>query len=461
MQRYLILFVTSLTLAVCTTAFAEPASDDRLPNVIYILADDLGYGDLGCYGQELIQTPCLDRMAAEGLRFTQHYSGSTVCAPTRCSLITGLHTGHAYIRGNGELKPEGQRPIPADAQTLSKVMKQAGYVTGCIGKWGLGGPGSHGEPNRQGFDHWFGYLCQRQAHSYYPKHLWRNGEKVILDGNIGGKKQQYSHDLFTEDALEFIRQNKDEKFFLYLPYTIPHTAFQVPELGQYADKPWSEAQRTQAAMISRMDRDIGSLLDLIEELGLDDSTLVMFSSDNGPHAKGGTGGRFKASGPLRGHKRALYEGGIRVPMIARWPGRIAEGSATDHISAQWDLMPTLAELVDANLSQPTDGLSFLPTLMGQADRQAQHPHLYWEFYEQGGKQAVRMGKWKALRLGVRSNPNGPLELYDLETDVGEQRNVAADHPELVEQMAAIMSAEHTPSEIWTFQKKRKKSKKVE
>lgn len=407
----------------------------RQPNIIYVLADDLGYGDLGCYGQKLIKTPNLDRMAAEGMRFTQHYAGTCICAPARCVLLTGLHTGHSFIRDNYATGGY-QLPIPAETVTVSKLLKQVGYKCGCIGKWGLGGPDSSGHPNRQGFDHFFGYLGQSQAHEYYPDHLWRNDQKVPLDGKT------YSHDLMTEEALDFIRAGKDSPFFLYIPYTIPHTKFQVPDLGQYAEMPWTNDQKTQAAMISRMDRDIGRIINLLKELGIDDNTVMFFTSDNGPHGSSGTLGLFDANGPLRGIKRDVYEGGIRVPFIARWPGRIRGGLVTDHISAFWDFLPTCCELAGGEIPAGIDGISLLPTLLSRPDRQKQHEYLYWEFKSKGGKQALRMGRWKGVRLNVRTDPDPPLELYDLDGDIGETTNIAAANPEIVSQIEQRMARAH-------------------
>ncbi len=434
-------------LAAPKSAVAKPARDK--PNIIYILADDLGYGDLGCYGQKDILTPNIDRLADEGMAFTQHYSGSTVCAPARCVLMTGLHTGHSHVRGNNEIKPEGQMPIPADSQTIPKLLKKAGYRTGCIGKWGLGYPGSEGVPNKQGFGYFFGYNCQRQAHSYYPTHLWRNDEKVMLEGNAGGKQTQYSHDLMADDALDFIRRNRNDAFFLYLPFTIPHVKFQVPELGVYADKDWDENHRIQAAMITRLDTAVGRIMALLKKLDIDDSTLVIFTSDNGPHAKDGTGEKFTASGPLRGIKRDLYEGGIRVPFIARWPGKIEPASTSDHISAFWDMMPTFVELAGAPKPKRIDGISMVPTLLKRG-RQKRHEYLYWEFYEQGGKKAVRGGDYKAVQVNIKANPDSPIELYNLKHDLAEQNNIAANHPEIVEKARKLMKQAHTPSELFTF-----------
>ena len=422
----------------------------RPPNIIYILADDLGWGEPGCYGQKLIKTPNIDRMAAEGKRYTQHYAGSTVCAPSRCVLMTGKHTGHCFVRDNfnlargayrGEKHQEGNVPIPEDEVTVAEVLKKAGYTTGCIGKWGLGYPGSEGDPVNQGFDHFFGYNCQREAHSYYPGHLWRNREKVMLEGNKGGKKQQYSHDLMADDALDFIRRNKDNPFFLYVPFTIPHAKFQVPDLGRYADKPWKDIPKKHAAMVTRMDRDIGRMLDLLKELGLDENTLVMFSSDNGPHGGGNTLQRFDTNGPFRGRKRDLYEGGIRVPLVARWPGKITPGTVSEHVSCFQDMMPTWAELAGTGRPSDTDGISMAASLL-DSGKQVEHEYLYWE---RGGHQkAVRMGKWKGVCNRMNRNADAPIELYDLEKDPGEQNDIAENHPQIIARIGKIMQSARVP-----------------
>ncbi|MEN6576392.1 MAG: sulfatase-like hydrolase/transferase [Phycisphaerales bacterium] len=439
----------------------EASGRRERPNIIFILADDLGYGDLGCYGQRTIRTPNLDRMAAEGMIFTDHYAGSTVCAPSRCCLMTGVHTGHAFIRGNDRI------PLRPSDVTVAELLQQAGYTTGLVGKWGLGEPGTTGIPNRKGFDHWFGYLNQRHAHNYYPDYLWRNEEKVPLanevtpvnpPGGVATKRVQYSSDLFTADALRFIDQNRKRPFFLYLAYTIPHAnneakpdGMEVPSYGQYANEDWPNPQKGHAAMITRMDADIGRLFARLKSLGIDRKTLVLFSSDNGPHREGGADPAFfDSSGALRGCKRDLYEGGIRVPLIARWPGRIAVGSGSNHVCASWDFLPTCCELAGVPIPQGIDGLSILPTLLGLPQMQQKHPYLYWEFHEQGKKQAVRMGDWKGIRLNVAKDPNGPIELYDLKGDMGEERNVADQHPEIVDRIAAIMASARTPSEHWPW-----------
>jgi len=457
--------LTAGALALSGTLPAAEKAPSRKPNIIFFLADDLGYAEVGCYGQKKIKTPNIDRLAAEGLKFSRFYSGSTVCAPARCVLLTGKHTGHSYIRDNGELPTEGQRPIPPDTETIGRMLQQSGYKTGVVGKWGLGGPGSTGEPNQQGFDHWFGYLCQRVAHNYYPRYLWRNGEKVMLEGNDAGLTgKQYAPDLMAEEALQFIRSNKNKPFFLYYATIVPHAALQVPEdsLNEYKGKldeqpyngdkgylPHPNPRSAYAAMVTRFDRDVGRVMALLKELGLDDNTLVFFTSDNGPTFNGGTDSTFfESAGLLRGLKQSLYEGGIRVPMIARWPGRIKPGSHTDQTGAFWDVMPTLAEVTGAKCPADVDGISFLPTLLGKPG-QEQHDYLYWE---NAGKQAVRMGDWKAVRVGLKRNPDAPVQLFDLKTDLGEKTDVAAQHPDVVAKIARIMKEGRTESELFPLYK---------
>ena len=413
------------------------ADEMRKPNVIYILSDDLGYGDVGCYGQTRIKTPGIDRIAAEGMRFTQSYAGCTVCAPSRCALLTGLHTGHCYIRGNKEVKPEGQEPLPAGTFTVARLFQQNGYYTGIIGKWGLGYPGSSGTPDKMGFDYFFGYNCQRLAHNYYPDHLWRNNDRVELDGKT------YSHDLLAADSLKFIKDHHEKPFFLYLAFTIPHAELQVPDDGPYANESWPANEKHYAAMVTRMDRDIGRLLDLLKEQSIDDNTLVIFASDNGPHHEGGQNPEFfDSNGPLRGVKRDMYEGGIREPVLARWPGKIKPGTVSDEPWAFWDFLPTVADVLGVQPPPGLDGVSVLPTFLGQP--QKSHAFLYWEFHEKRFDQAVRMGDWKGVRKGV----GGSIELYDLKADIGEKHDVAADHPDVVGKIDQIMKAEHTESPIW-------------
>jgi len=443
---------------------AAAAKSPRKPNIIYIMADDLGYGDLSCFGQKHFTTPHLDRMAAEGVKFTSYYSGSTVCAPTRCVLMTGVHTGHSHVRGNREVKPEGQAPMPADIFTLPRMLKRCGYVTGMFGKWGLGAPGSVSDPARH-FDVFYGYNCQRQAHTYYPDHLWHNDKKVPLDGKT------YSADLISDQALKFIRDNKDRPFFCYYPTTIPHAAMHVPEdshapfrkkfpqfenkIGRYRGPQVTNPIAAFAGMVTRLDRHIGQLLALLKELGIDKNTLVSFTSDNGPHLEGGHDPRFfDSNGPLKGHKRDLYEGGIRVPFIARWPGKIKPGTTCDLPTAMWDVMPTCAQLAGIDPPAGIDGISYVPALLGQMDKQKKHQYLYWEFYSRGGSQAVRMGKWKGLRRNVSKAPDAPLELYDLSADIGEKTNIANKHPEIVKKLAGFMKAAHTDSPLWSFRRRK-------
>jgi len=435
------------------SAFAGKASK---PNIIFILADDLGYGDLGCYGQAKIKTPSLDKLAAQGMRFTQFYAGSTVCAPSRCALMVGQHTGHCLIRGNARV------PLRPEDVTIAEVLKRLGYTTGLIGKWGLGEPDSTGVPNLQGFDYFFGYLNQHHAHNYYPDHLWRNQQKVALknvienDNNFAKTKLEYSHDLFAAEALQFVEKHRKEPFFLYLALTIPHANNELGKAGMetpsdepYTQQPWPQNQKNHAAMITRMDRDVGRLLALLQELGIDDNTIVLFTSDNGPHREGGNDPTFFASsGVLRGIKRSLHEGGIRVPMIVRWPGRIKAGSTSEHIGAFWDVLPTLAELAGGEAIEKTDGISFVPALFGK--EQKTHEFLYWEFHEAGFLQGVRMGPWKAVRkLGT------PMELYNLERDLGEMNDIAGQHPEIVARIEAYLQGARTPSETWPGVAKKK------
>jgi arylsulfatase A len=446
------------------------------PNIIFILADDLGWGDLGSYGQMKIKTPHLDRMAAEGIRFTQFYAGSPVCAPSRCVLMTGKHGGHAYIRNNKEVKPEGQWPIPASEVTIAELLKSQGYATGAFGKWGLGFVGTEGDPNKQGFDLFYGYNCQREAHNFYPDHLWRNEQRVTLEGNDRGLTgKHYSHDLIEAEALQFIRANHNKPFFVYVPFTIPHVALQVPDdsLAEYVGKwddpaydgsrgylPHSHPRAAYAAMITRMDRSVGRIMSLLKELGLDENTLVMFSSDNGgafgtvtedfeflPGRGAGTDYVFFGStGKFRAFKGSVYEGGIRVPFIARWPGKIKAGTVTDLPAVFYDVLPTLCELVGLKPPKNTDGLSILPTLLGSG-RQKKHEFLFWDFTGYGGQQAVRLGNWKGLRRNLHRG-NTKIELYDLGNDTGEQHDVAGKYPEIVRRIGEIMQREHTRSEVF-------------
>jgi len=491
-QGALAALVAAVTAFACSgaspgTADGESAEPVR-PNVVFVLADDLGWGELGSYGQARIRTPALDRMAREGLRFTDHYSGSPVCAPSRDVLLTGLHAGHAYIRDNDELPErgdvwgdtllEGQRPIRPDTYTLGRLFQDAGYVTAAIGKWGLGGPGSSGEPNLQGFDHWLGYLCQREAHNYYPTHLWKNGEKLPLPGNVRFSAHQrfpagadpddpasyarysgvtYAVDVMMDEAEAFVRAHRDEPFFLFLPLPLPHLALQVPgeDLSAYRaafpEEPYAgdrgylphrEPRAAYAGMISRLDRGVGRLLSLLSELDLDDRTLVVFTSDNGPSWVGGVDPTFfESSGGLRGRKAQLWEGGIRVPLLARWPGRVPADAVSGHASGFADWMATFAELLDRP-SPPGDGVSLLPTLLGEPGRQqAPSGSLYWEFQ---GAQALRFGSWKAFRPA----PDAPLQLFDLAADPGETVDLAPLRPDVAAEAERRLAGSRTESELF-------------
>jgi arylsulfatase A len=460
-------FLKTLCIAAPSTIpFASCVQSTKKPNIIYIMADDLGYGDLSCYGQQKFKTPSLDRMAAEGKIFTQRYSGSTVCAPSRCSLLTGVHTGHCLVRGNKEYEPEGQHPLPADTRTIAKILQKAGYKTGATGKWGLGGPGSVGEPNRQGFDYWYGYLCQRQAHFYYQDHLWENTNRVDIPENSDSKKETFIHDLITNKALSFIKANRSNPFFLYVPFTIPHAELAVPEddlnkfQGVYPETPYEgehygnhkTPHAAFAGMVTRMDRDVGKILDLLVELKIDKDTIVTFTSDNGPHKEGGHDPWFfNSNGPLRGEKRDLYERGIRVPFIAWWPGKIQAGTKTDHISAFWDFLPTACEVAGLDSPIDIDGKSYLPSMIGDEGAQKEHEFLYWEFYEGGSKQAVRFGDWKAVRFNERGTADGPVELYNLKSDLGEEKNIANLHPDLVTKATRYMQQAHSENEFWKLE----------
>ena len=413
-------------------------ADDRRPNVLFILADDLGYGDLGCFGQKLIRTPNIDGLAAQGTRFRQAYAGSTVCAPSRSSLMTGKHTGHAPIRGNLGVQPEGQVPMPADTFTMAHMFRKAGYVTGLVGKWGLGHPGSASTPDKMGFDYFYGYNCQTKAHEYYPEYLWRNDQKVEL----GGK--HYSHDLMAAEALDFVRRNRDRPFFLDLSFTIPHAKLQVPDLGPYAGEPWPDDLKRLAAMITRMDADVGRLVALLDELKIADRTLVVFASDNGAAYNDAL---FRHSGELRGRKRDMYEGGVRTPAIVRWPGKIPAGAVSDQVWAFWDLLPTFAELVGAPAPAGIDGVSVLPAIL--EGRTVEHPPLYWEFHERGFDQAARIGDWKAVRLGA----TGPIQLFDLPRDPSEKQDVAAAHPDVVRRFEEFLASARTDSDLWPIRER--------
>ncbi len=480
-------------------------SKSQSPNVIFILADDLGYAELGCYGQEKIETPNIDALAESGIRFTQHYSSSPVCAPARCMLLTGMHSGHAQIRGNDEWADrgdvwsfeamakdpslEGQRPMKPGTQTIGTLLQQAGYKTGIVGKWGLGGPLTESIPNKQGFDFFFGYNCQRQAHTYFPVHLWKNTEKVPLNNkmvppntklpegadpyNPDSYKDywltEYAPELMQKELIHFIRESKDEPFFLYFANPVPHVPLQAPKrwVDYYVNKfgneepytgdknyfPCRYPHATYAAMVSYFDEQVGEIIKTLKELGLYDNTIILFTSDNGPTFNGGTDSPwFDSAKPFKSEqgwgKANLNEGGIRVPMIAQWPGKIKPGTETDLLSAQYDVLPTLCEITGVKPEGDIDGISFLPTLLGK-NNQKKHEYLYWEFPASGGQQAVRLGNWKGIRKNIFKD-SLKVHLYNLEEDIREQYDVSAQHPEIVQKIETIFEKEHLPAEFERF-----------
>jgi len=467
----------------------------KQPNIIIIFADDLGYGELGSYGQKIIQTPHIDKLAQKGMRFTDFYSSSALCAPARCQLLTGLHSGHSAVRANFEMAngpasftdalERGQMPLPAQAHTMAEMLKPLGYATACIGKWGLGMADTEGNPNQQGFDYFFGYLDQKQAHNYYPTHLWENGKRVelnnksltvhtrisedqatdeVFDSFIGN---EYSVELMAEKAAQFITNQKSDPYFLYYAITLPHLALQIPpeELDLYKGKfeespylgdhgycPVQYPRSTYAAMITYLDKKVGELMKQVEDLGLSDNTLILFTSDNGAaFPVGGTDPEFfNSNGALRELKGALYEGGIRIPFIASWPGTIKPGSTSSHAAAQYDIKATVAELVKVTIPR-TDGISFLPELLGK--KQPSHDFLYFELYEYGGQQAVRMGEWKAVKRNMLKDKNAKWELYNLKEDIGEKNDLAAKYPNKVkkaDQLAKQSHRHHNTVQEWNF-----------
>lgn len=458
------LFVCGLNLG-----FSQSA---RKPNVIFILADDLGYGDIGIYGQKLIRTPHIDALAKAGLKFTDFYSGTSVCAPSRASLMTGQHTGHTPIRGNKEVLPEGQFPMKASAYTVAELFKDAGYVTGSFGKWGLGFIGTEGDPNKQGFDKFFGYNCQRQSHDYYPDHLWDNQSRFELPNSLI-KSEIYAPDLIQNKALDFIETNKKRPFFAFMSFTLPHAGLELPEndrlfleyrkifnelpkdvkrikteQSRYKGQPFPHA--AYAAMVSRLDDYVGQIVEKVKRLGIEKNTLIIFTSDNGPHSEGGNDPFFfNSNAGFRGLKRDLYEGGIRVPMIVYWPSVIKTAGVSNHIGAFWDFMPTFAELTNRPQPQNIDGLSLLPLLKGRGI-QKKHQYLYWEFHENDGRQAVRMGKWKGVKLNAKTSFDSPIELYDLENDPAESRNVAAVNPDIARKLTGLMKDARVENSDYPF-----------
>lgn len=470
-RRNIVLYSLSLAFFMLSESACFSQQLSR-PNVIFILADDLGYGDIGIYGQKLIRTPNIDELGKSGMIFTQFYAGSSVCAPSRSTLMTGQHTGHTPIRGNKENKPEGQFPLKSSAFTIAELFKNAGYVTGDFGKWGLGFVGSEGDPNKQGFDHFFGYNCQRLAHDYYPDHLWDNNKRVDLPNSLT-KPMVYAPDLIQKKALAFLAANQNQPFFAFLSYTLPHAGLELPvndklfleyknkfkelpknvkpvktEPSLYVGQPYPRS--TYAAMVTRLDNYVGEIMAKLRELKIEKNTLIIFSSDNGPHVEGGNDPDFfNSSGGFRGTKRDLYEGGIREPMLMSWPAVIKPGSKSQQIAAFWDFLPTFAEITKQKKPLNIDGISILPILKrGRTSRT--HDYLYWEFHENGGRQAVRMGKWKGVKLNAIENFNSPIELYDLINDPAEKNDIASANPAIVKKIAGIMKDSHVENPDFPF-----------
>jgi arylsulfatase A-like enzyme len=477
-MRYSVLyFLTALVFWNCSGSVTiNDSATISPPNVIFILADDLGYGDLGFLGQKYIETPNIDRLAAEGMFFANHYSGSPVCAPSRSALLTSLHTGYTPIRGNFEIQPEGQLALTDTLETLSKLFQKAGYVTGAFGKWGLGMNETSGQPSRQGFEEFYGYLCQRYAHRYYPAYLWDNDKKVDLPGNAWKEKTTYAPDLIQTRTLAFIESNKDKPFFLFMPIVMPHAELAVPEdelFQKYKDKFGEETPHVAppggdyglemnipgyqsegnphaafAAMVERIDRYVGEVVKKLEELGLGDNTFIVFTSDNGAHQEGGADPDFfDSNGPFRGYKRDLYEGGIHVPMIVKWPGRVEAGSVSKHVSAFWDWLPTFSDILRTGRPRDIDGISFLPSLIGEKNQPA-HDYLYWEFHELGGRQAVLKDGWKLVKYQVKDASKTSEELFHLDTDPGEDHDVANENPDKVAELKLLIEKSHRPNPVF-------------
>ncbi|MGN5955249.1 arylsulfatase [Sphingobacterium lactis] len=446
---------------------------NKKPNIIFILADDLGYADVGAYGQEKILTPNIDELAKNGKLYTDFYAGAPVCAPSRSSLMTGQHTGHTYIRGNKEIVPEGQEPLAANIETFVQNLKAAGYKTGAFGKWGLGMVGTTGDPLKKGFDVFYGYNCQRQSHRYYPTHLWDDEKRIDLEGNDLAHTNIYAPDLIQEKTLQFIHNNPDGPFFMYVPSVLPHAELIVPNDdifkmydGKFEEKPFkgndygpnagvgytsqAKPHATYAAMVTRLDKHVGQIVDALKEEGILDNTIILFTSDNGSHREGGADPEFfNSSGPFRGNKRDVYEGGVRTPMIIQWPAKVKADTRSNHIAAFWDVAPTLLQLAGAKGMKQTDGISFVPSLL-EKGKQKEHEYLYWEFHEGGGKQGLRMGDYKAIRLKAKGNPDAPIAIYHLPSDIAEKNDIAAQHPELVKKAKKIMSEGRTESAVFDW-----------
>jgi arylsulfatase A-like enzyme len=472
-----LIFFVIIFLLLANFSFAQ-----QKPNIILIVADDLGYGDVGCYGQQKIKTPSIDLLAKEGMQFSDFYAGTAVCAPSRASLMTGMHTGHTDVRGNKSFKPEGQYPLADSTITIAQILKNNGYATGDFGKWGLGFVGSNSVPLKKGFETFYGYNCQTLAHNYYPDHLWDNETKVLLDANKAGETI-YSADLIHQKALEFIKQKKNQPFFLFLSYTLPHAALSVPHdavYNQYVkmfnesaldEKKWKKFEGASfepyphaayAAMVSRLDKYVGDVMNAIKKSGIEKNTLIIFTSDNGPHREGGNDPEFfNSSGIYKGIKRDLYEGGMREPFIAKWEGTIKPGTKNNYVGAFWDLFPTFEEIAGIKSNKKIDGISILPTLTGNDKQQKQHEYLYWEFHENNGRQAVRYGKWKGVKYNVSINTNAPIELYDLEKDPSEKNNIASSHKDIIEKLELFIQQAHQSNKDWPLLKQELGDRKIE
>ncbi len=453
--KYLLLLI-----AVCATISCSQnsgKSDSQKPNIIFIMADDLGYGDLGCYGQQLITTPNIDSLAIQGMKFTQCYSGSAVCAPARSVLMTGMHTGHTTVRGNfgkggviGLGGGEGRVPLKEEDVTIAQVLKKAGYKTAMVGKWGLGEPNTSGEPNRKGFDEFYGFLNQRRAHTYFPEYIWKDTVKVELPGNKNGQKMEYTHEMFADYAVDFIQRNKNNPFFLYLPFCIPHDDYEVPDNGIYDGEAWSKDLKAYASMIGRLDNTVGRILKTLKEMGIDNNTIVFFTSDNGATNISDEWKIFKSNAFLKDGKRNPYEGGIRVPMIVRYPEKVNAGQTNDAVWYFADVMPTLAEIANVSSPENIDGISIYPTIIGNK-QDFGHRYLYWEFYEGNGWRAVRFGNWKAIQQGMKKEVHQDIELYDLSRDIGETNNIADQYPEIILKAEKMFEESHTPSQHYLWE----------
>ncbi|NND05320.1 MAG: arylsulfatase [Saprospiraceae bacterium] len=481
-KKNLLLTICCTILLACQQKADDVSTTSHPPNIIYILADDLGYGDLSCYGQKELHTPHIDRLASEGILFTQHYAGATVCAPSRASLLTGKHTGHTSVRGNS---PAPQL-ISSEEWTIAEVLKEAGYRTAIIGKWGVGNPPEPDDPIQHGFDEAYGYINMWHAHNFYPEFLYKQAKKVILPGNktdqqfpyradmpegtgVAKEKKTYVLGEFDREVSSFITRHKDQPFFLYLALNMPHAnneagrftgngmevpmttidGKKIPDYGSYTDRDWPEPEKGFAQMLRLIDQTVGKIESTLTQHRIVENTLIVFTSDNGPHQEGKHNvDFFDSNGKFRGKKRDLYEGGIRVPMIAKWPAKIGAGSITDHLSAFWDVLPTFCDVAQVEIPKDIDGISFLPTLVNNPSNQPEHKFLYWEFYEQGGKQAIRKDNWKYIRLDVRDSTKAiKQELYDLSIDPSESTNIIADHEEMAQSLELLMEQAHTPHQL--------------